>query len=71
MSLETGLLGELIECIEGHTVGRDSSVCIATRYGLKGPGIESQWGRDYPPLSKQTLGPTQPPIQWVSGLCRE
>jgi hypothetical protein len=25
-------------------VGRDSSVGIATRYGLAGPGIESQWG---------------------------
>jgi len=24
--------------------GRDSSVSIATRYGLDGPGIESQWG---------------------------
>jgi hypothetical protein len=24
--------------------GRDSSVGIATRYGLEGPGIESQWG---------------------------
>jgi hypothetical protein len=30
---------------------RDSSVGIATRYGLEGPGIESQWGeifRTYP-----------------------
>ena len=25
-------------------VGRESSVGIATRYGLDGPGIESQWG---------------------------
>ena len=24
--------------------GRDSSVGIATRYGLDGPGIESRWG---------------------------
>jgi hypothetical protein len=24
--------------------GPDSSVGIATRYGLDGPGIESQWG---------------------------
>ena len=24
--------------------GRDSSVGIATRYGLAGPGIESRWG---------------------------
>ena len=28
--------------------GRDSSVGIATRYGLDGPGIESRWGRDFP-----------------------
>jgi hypothetical protein len=25
-------------------MGRDSSVGIATRYGLDGPGIESRWG---------------------------
>jgi len=25
-------------------VGRDSSVGMATHYGLDGPGIESQWG---------------------------
>ena len=25
-------------------VGRDSSVGIATRYGMDGPGIESRWG---------------------------
>ena len=25
-------------------VGRDSSVGIVTRYGMDGPGIESQWG---------------------------
>ena len=36
-------------------IGRDSSVGIATGYGLDGPGIESWWGRDFP-----HLGPTQP-----------
>ena len=30
----------LLVCI----MGRDSSVGIATRYGLDGPGIESRWG---------------------------
>jgi len=25
-------------------MGRDSSVGMATRYGLDGPGIESRWG---------------------------
>jgi len=45
--------------------GRDSSVGIATRYGLEGPGAECRWGRDFPHLSRPTLRPTQPPIQWV------
>jgi hypothetical protein len=47
---------------------RESSVGIATGYGLDGPGIESRWGRDFPNTSKQALGPTQSPIQWESGL---
>ena len=47
---------------------RDSSVGIATRYGLDGPGIESRWGRDFPHRSRPALGPTQPPVQWVPGL---
>ena len=29
------------------TRGRDSSVGIATRYGLDGPGIESRWGASF------------------------
>ena len=45
----------------------DSSVGIATRFGLDGPGIESRWGRDFPHLSRPALRPTQPPIQWVKG----
>ena len=47
--------------------GQDSSVDIATRYGLDGPGIESRLGRDFPHPSRPTLGPTQPPVQWVPG----
>ena len=31
-------------CISYFRVGSDSSVGISTRYGLDGPGIESQWG---------------------------
>ena len=50
------------------TVGRDSSVGIATGYGLDGPGIESRWGQNFPHLSRQSLGPTQHPVQWIPRL---
>jgi hypothetical protein len=51
-------------------VGRDSAVSIATRYGLDGPGIESQWGRDFLHPSRPAVVLTQPPIQGVPGLRR-
>jgi hypothetical protein len=38
-------------CLYLHLlVGRDSSVGIATDYGLDGPEIEFRWGRDFPPI---------------------
>jgi hypothetical protein len=49
-------------------VSPDGSVGIATRYGMDGPGIESQWERDIPHPFRPSLGSTQPPTQWVPGL---
>jgi hypothetical protein len=49
------------------TVGRDSSVGIATRYEVDGAGIECRYGRRIPYLSRQALGPKQPPIQRLPG----
>jgi len=46
----------------------DISDSIATCYRMDGPGIKFQWGWDFAHLSRSTLGPTQPPIQWVPRL---
>jgi hypothetical protein len=50
--------------------GPGSSICIATGYGLDGPGIDCRWKRDFPHLSLPALGLTQPPVKWVPGLSR-
>ena len=50
------------------TRGYKKKVSIAIRYGLDSRRIESRWGRNFPHTSRPALGPTQPPIQWVSCL---
>jgi hypothetical protein len=60
----------ILKGIHKEEEGLDSSVGIATRYGPDGPEIESWCRRDFPHPSRPSLGPTQPPIQWVPGLSR-
>ena len=49
-------------------MAQDSAVSIAIGYRLDGPGIESQWGRNYLHPSRPALGTTQSPEQWVPGV---
>jgi hypothetical protein len=44
-------------------LGQDSSVGIATGYGLDDPGIECRWGRDFSHTSRPALRPTERPVQ--------
>ena len=60
----------LLTCIWEILVCWDSSVDIATRYGLNSSGIEARWGQDFPRPSTPALGLTQLPIQWLPGQCR-
>ena len=47
-------------------VGRCSSVCIATRYQLDSPGIESRLGGEiFRTRPDRLWGLTQPTVQWV------
>jgi len=49
--------------------GPGSSVSIATDYGLDGQGSNPGGDEIFRP-SRPALGPTQPPVQWASGLSR-
>jgi hypothetical protein len=55
-------------CTTNFYGGRDSAVCIMTRYGLDGPGLTSRWGRDFLSPSRPAPRPIQPSVQWVPGL---
>ena len=46
-------------------LGRDSSVSIATRYGLDGPGIESRWGARF--SAPVQTGPGAYPASYAMG----
>jgi len=46
-------------------VGRDSSVSTATRYGLDGPEIESQWGVRF--SGPVQTGPGAHPASYTTG----
>jgi len=48
----------------------DSSVRIANRSGLDGPGVEARWRRDFPHSFRRNMGPPQSPTQWLPGLAR-
>jgi hypothetical protein len=67
----TRIYSHYVSLVPQCVVGRDTSVGIATRYGLDGPGIECRWGRDFPHPFRPALRPTQPPIQWIPGLFPE
>jgi hypothetical protein len=54
--------------LDGDIVGkgRDSSVGIATRYGLGGQGIESRWGARF--IAPVQTGPGAYPASYTMGI---
>ena len=60
---ETQVLSHVYAVYHADERGPGSSVGIATDYGLDG-------GDEIFRPSRPALGPTQPPVKWVSGLSR-
>ena len=61
--------GIILDILLYFTCGLGSSVSIATDYVLDGPGSNPGGDEIFRP-SRKTLGSTQPPVKWVSGLSR-
>ena len=55
----------VLQEVSSYFVGRDSSVGIATRYGLDGPGIESRSGQDF--FAPAQTGPGAHPASCTKG----
>ena len=51
---------------ENTEISRHSS---STRYGVKGPGIDSRWGRSFPLLSRPDLEPAGLVSREFAGCC--
>jgi len=64
-----GMISNNIKTLSRSKCGSGSSVGIVTDYGLQGPGSHPGADEIFRP-SRPALGPTQPPVEWVSGLSR-
>ena len=56
--------------LQKHSVFEWARIAQTYSHPLRagGPGIDSRCGQDFPHPSRPSLGPTQPPIQWVPGI---